>query len=164
MEDEARALLVETGAAPGDVTFRRTADMRFVGQGFDIPVPLPETLDTASVQGAFLDAYQRLFDRRIEGLPSEVLSWRLHATASRPAVPAALGKSIGGEPRKGSRQAYFPQAGLVETAVYDRYRLAPGVVLRGPAVVEERESTTVIGPDCTFMLDPQGNLVIDIEG
>jgi N-methylhydantoinase A len=164
MEEEARALLVETGAAPGDVTFRRTADMRFVGQGFDIPVPLPETLDAESVQGAFLDAYQRLFDRRIEGLPSEVLSWRLHATASRPQVPAALGKSIGGEARKGSRMAHFPQTGLVETAVYDRYRLAPGAVLRGPAVVEERESTTVIGPDCTFTLDPHGNLVIDIEG
>ena len=164
MEAEARALLVETGAAEGDVTFRRTADMRFVGQGFDIPVPLPATLDAESVQAAFIDAYQRLFDRRIEGLPSEVLSWRLHATASRPQVPATLGKSIGGDPRKGSRMAYFPQTGLVETAVYDRYRLAPGVVLHGPAVVEERESTTVIGPDCTFTLDPHGNLVIDIEG
>ncbi|MGG5823392.1 hydantoinase/oxoprolinase family protein [Falsiroseomonas sp. HW251] len=164
MEAEARALLVETGAAEGDVAFRRTADMRFVGQGFDIPVPLPDTLDADSVQAAFTEAYQRLFDRRIEGLPSEVLSWRLHATASRPQVPATLGASIGGDPRKGTRQAWFAQTGLVETAVYDRYRLAPDVVLHGPAVVEERESTTVIGPDSRFTLDPHGNLVIDIEG
>ncbi|PWS35595.1 methylhydantoinase [Falsiroseomonas bella] len=163
MEAEARALLVEAGAAPGDVTFRRSADMRYVGQGFDIPVTLPDTLGSAGVEHAFLDAYERLFDRRIEGLPMEVLSWRLHATASRPEVPGALGRSIGGEARKGTRDVWFPQTGMAPCAVYDRYRLAPGVMLRGPAVVEERESTTVIGPDASFTLDAQGNLVIEID-
>jgi len=164
MEAEARALLVEAGAAPGDVTFRRSADMRFVGQGFDIPVPLPATLDEGTVQAAFLDAYQRLFDRRIEGLPSEVLSWRLHATASRPEIPATLGARQHGDPRKGTRQAWFPGVGLTPTTVYDRYRLATGTTWRGPAVVEERESTTVVGPDASFTLDDHGNLVIVIEG
>jgi N-methylhydantoinase A len=163
MEAEARALIVEAGAAPGDVTFRRSADMRYVGQGFDIPVPLPDSLDAAGVERAFLDAYERLFDRRIEGLPMEVLSWRLHATASRPAVPGALGRGIGGEARKGTRDVWFPQTGMAPCAVYDRYRLAPGAMLRGPAVVEERESTTVIGPDAGFTLDAQGNLVIEID-
>jgi N-methylhydantoinase A len=137
--------------------------MRYVGQGFDIPVPLPSALDATSVEGAFLDAYERMFDRRIEGLPMELLSWRLHATASRPGVPAALGRSIGGAARKGTRDVWFPQTGLAPCAVYDRYRLEPGVQLRGPAVVEERESTTVIGPDASFTLDAQGNLVIDID-
>jgi N-methylhydantoinase A/oxoprolinase/acetone carboxylase beta subunit len=47
--------------------------------------------------------------------------------------------------------------------VHDRYRLKPGLSLRGPAVVEERESTTVIGPDASFTLDAQGNLVIEID-
>ncbi|WP_237213139.1 hydantoinase/oxoprolinase family protein [Falsiroseomonas oryziterrae] len=164
MEAEARALLVEAGAAPGDVTFRRSADMRFVGQGFDIPVPLPGRLDAEAVQSAFLDAYQRLFDRRIEGLPSEVLSWRLHATASRPEIPATLSARQPGDPRKGTREAWFPGVGLTPTAVYDRYRLAHGITYPGPAVVEERESTTVIGPDASFTLDAQGNLVISIEG
>jgi N-methylhydantoinase A len=163
MEAEARALLVEAGAVPGDVTFRRSADMRYVGQGFDIPVPLPEALDAAGVERAFLDAYERLFDRRIEGLPMEVLSWRLHATATRPEVPGALGRSIGGEARKGTRDVWFPQTGMAPCAVYDRYRLSPGVMLRGPAVVEERESTTVIGPDAGFTLDTRGNLVIEID-
>jgi N-methylhydantoinase A len=163
MEEEARGLLLEAGAAPGDVAFRRSADMRYVGQGFDIPVPLPDRLDAASVEAAFLDAYQRLFDRRIEGLPIEVLSWRLHATASRPEVPATLGASQPGTALKGTRQVWFPATGLAPCQVYDRYRLKPGEVLRGPAVVEERESTTVIGPDASFSLDAQGNLVIDID-
>ena len=163
MEAESRTLLVETGAAEGDVAFRRSADMRYVGQGFDIAVPLPETLTPESVERAFLDAYERLFDRRIEGLPIEVLSWRLAASASRPAVPATLGASIGGEAKKGERDVWFAQTGRKPCAVYDRYRLQPGVTLRGPAVVEERESTTVIGPDCDFGLDAHGNLVIDID-
>jgi N-methylhydantoinase A len=163
MEAEARRLLAEAGAREEEIVFRRSADMRYVGQGFDIPVPLPDTLDAASVQAAFLDAYQRLFDRRVEGPPVEVLSWRLHATGTRPAVPPVLGVATSGESRKGSRLAWFPQAGLVETAVHDRYRLKPGLVLRGPAVVEERESTTVIGPDASFLLDAQGNLVIEID-
>jgi N-methylhydantoinase A len=163
MEAEARTLLVEAGAAPDDVTFRRSADMRYVGQGFDIAVTLPEGFDAGAVERAFLDTYQRLFDRRIEGLPIEALSWRLHATASRPAVPATLGASLPGEALKGTRAAFFPGHGMIPCAVYDRYRLAPAAVLRGPAVVEERESTTVIGPDASFHLDAQGNLVIEID-
>jgi N-methylhydantoinase A len=163
MEAEARRLLAEAGAREEEIVFRRSADMRYVGQGFDIPVPLPNTLDAASVQAAFLDAYQRLFDRRVEGPPVEVLSWRLHATGTRPDVPPVLGATQGGDSRKGSRLAWFPQTGLVETAVHDRYRLQPGQRLRGPAVVEERESTTVIGPDASFLLDAQGNLVIEID-
>ena len=163
MEAEARTLLLETGAAPGDVAFRRSADMRYVGQGFDIAVALPEALTAASVEAAFLDAYQRLFDRRIEGLPIELLSWRLNASASRPAVPATLGASVGGVAKKGERDVWFAQTGRRPCAVYDRYRLQPGVTLRGPAVVEERESTTVVGPDCDFGLDLHGNLVIDID-
>jgi len=163
MEAEARRLLAETGAREEEIVFRRSADMRYVGQGFDIPVPLPETLNAASVQAAFLDAYQRLFDRRVEGPPTEVLSWRLHATGTRPEVPPVRGTAEAGESRKGSRLAWFPQTGLTETAVHDRYRLQPGLRLRGPAVVEERESTTVIGPDASFSLDEQGNLVIEIE-
>ena len=93
----------------------------------------------------------------------ELLSWRLHASASRPSVPATLGASRGGEAKKGERDVWFPQTGRKHCAVYDRYRLTPGVSLRGPAVVEERESTTVIGPDCDFGLDAQGNLIIDID-
>jgi N-methylhydantoinase A len=163
MEAEARATLTEAGASEGEITFRRSADMRYVGQGFDIPVPLPGVLDAEAVGAAFLDAYQRLFDRRIEGLPTEVLSWRLHATARRPEVPAVLAAGACGDPRKGTRQAWFPGTGLVACEVYDRYRLAPGTGRRGPAVVEERESTTIIGPDAGFAVDPSGNLIIDID-
>ncbi|HWN13032.1 MAG TPA: hypothetical protein VNU02_04175, partial [Candidatus Dormibacteraeota bacterium] len=56
----------------------------------------------------------------------------------------------------------FPEAGgYVETPVYDRYRLDPGARLSGPAIVEERESTTVIGPGALISVDAHRNLVAE---
>ena len=164
MEAEARAMLEDAGAAPGDVTFRRSVDMRYAGQGFDIAVPLPDTVDATTVEAAFLDTYQRLFDRRITGVPMEVLSWRLHATASRPGVPEGIVVPEGsGSALKGQRPVWFAETGLAPCNVFDRYRLVPGQRITGPAVVEERESTVVLGPDAAFTLDAHGNLLIDID-
>ncbi len=65
--------------------------------------------------------------------------------------------------RKGTRLAYFPESGgFVETTVFDRYRLAPTMTFCGPAIVEERESTVVIGPDATCRIDRHHNLVVDM--
>jgi N-methylhydantoinase A len=62
--------------------------------------------------------------------------------------PLQLGaRDAGAAALKGHRQVYFDEAGgFVEAAVYDRYALAPGTVVRGPAVFEENESTFVVGP------------------
>jgi N-methylhydantoinase A len=53
---------------------------------------------------------------------------------------------------------------MIDVAVYDRYRLGPGATFTGPAIVEERESTTVIGPDAMVSIDDQGNLVVTKGG
>jgi N-methylhydantoinase A len=71
--------------------------------------------------------------------------------------------SAGASARKGEREVWFPQTGFAPCAVYDRYGLAPGMKLVGPAVVEERESTIVIGPDARASVDAYRNLVIDID-
>jgi len=69
----------------------------------------------------------------------------------------------GGPARKGSRPAYFPEAGgTVEAAVYDRYTLRPGERIVGPAIVEERESTTVVPPSDSLIVDEQLNLRLTI--
>ncbi|MBI4628525.1 MAG: hypothetical protein HY729_07440 [Candidatus Rokubacteria bacterium] len=68
-----------------------------------------------------------------------------------------------GDPVKGRRPAYFPQAGgFVETTVYDRYRLAAGDEFTGPAVVEEEGSTLVVGPGATARVAPSGNIVMTL--
>jgi N-methylhydantoinase A len=67
-----------------------------------------------------------------------------------PAGPAAAMAP----PRKGTRKAYFPEAaGFLDTPVYDRYALRPGAAFEGPAIIEERESTTVVGPAAHITVD-----------
>ena len=73
-------------------------------------------------------------------------------------MPAAGGRAV-----KGARPAYFPEAGgFVETTVYDRYRLAVGDELDGPAVVEEEGSTLVVGPGAAARVAPSGNLILTL--
>ena len=64
--------------------------------------------------------------------------------------------------QKGTRRAYFAD-GEAECAVYDRYALPVGAVIEGPAMVEERESTCVIGPGDRTVVDPQLNLVAELS-
>jgi N-methylhydantoinase A len=76
-----------------------------------------------------------------------------------------IGPQAGGDdhPRKNVRQAYFPElGGFVETSVFDRYRLAPGAIVEGPAVIEERESTAIIGPNSRGRVDEHWNLIVEL--
>jgi N-methylhydantoinase A/oxoprolinase/acetone carboxylase beta subunit len=59
-----------------------------------------------------------------------------------------------------TRPAYFPETGWTDTPAYDRYRLFPGAEIAGPAIVEERESTTVIPPGMAAVCDEFGNLLV----
>jgi len=169
METEARALLVESGADPAEITLGRAADMRYVGQGFEVTVPLDDGLlaspSLQDVRERFLATYAQLFERRITDVPVEAMSWRLAASAPVPNVELNFGGQPArrGDPRKGMREVYFPQTGFASCAVYDRYSLQPGTHLAGPAVVEERESTIVVGPDARMTVDKHLNLIMDIE-
>ena len=74
-----------------------------------------------------------------------------------------LRQTTRGTALKGERLAYFPEAeGYLRTPVYNRYALAAGTALRGPAIVEERESTLVIGPNAAISVDTYGTLVVKL--
>ncbi len=169
MEAEARALLIEAGAEARRLTFRRSADMRYVGQGFEISVPVPDGVAAAAMPEAlrqnFLTAYQDLFGRRLEDVPIEALTWRLGASAPQRAITLAFPRPAGTSetPIKGVRAVYFPSTGFAPCQVYDRYMLVRGDRFRGPAVVEEREATVIVGPDAGFFIDEHLNLVMDID-
>jgi N-methylhydantoinase A len=168
MEAEALALLVDAGARPEEITLTRTADMRHIGQGFEIAVPVPDgPLDTESLSGireSFFDSYHQLFERTVRDVPIEAMSWRLAASAPVPNIKLDFsGQSDEAkESLKGTRQVYFPETGFTQCDVHDRYALRPGDSFTGPAVVEERESTTVIGPGGKVTVDPYRNLICDL--
>lgn len=168
MRQQGTVLLQEAGAELEEIRFRAAAEMRHVGQGFEIPVPLPGLLlsevDLPAMREAFFAIYRDRFGRVMEGTPIEVLNWRLACTAAGRSID--LGAAVpraDGEARRGSRRVLFEDAEWHECAVYDRYALPPGTVLAGPALVEERESTCVIGPGSRASVDAALNLVIELE-
>jgi N-methylhydantoinase A len=172
MEEEGTELLASAGLRGRDVTHRRAAEMRYVGQGHEVRVPLPPgPLTPASVPAlreAFETEYLRLYGRLGPPVSVEAITWRVVSSGPRPdlrlsTTPEAMGDVEAA--RKGTRRAYVPeQGGMIDVAVYDRYRLGPGATFNGPAIVEERESTTVIGAGAMVSVDAEGNLTVEIEG
>jgi N-methylhydantoinase A len=96
----------------------------------------------------------------------QVVSWRVRVCGPTPEPwTASTQPGPGGEPLKGERPVYFPElGGFVATRVYDRYRLTPATTLEGPAVIEERESTVIIGPAARGHVDHLLNLIVQVRG
>ncbi|CAE6738108.1 hydantoinase/oxoprolinase family protein [Paraburkholderia aspalathi] len=167
MEHDARALLVEAGAK--ECTIVRQADMRCVGQGFEIKVDLPACTLSADnlpqIREAFYNTYEQLFGRRPEDVPIEALSWRLAAVGEAPKIRLRFDGIRTGDAKivKGTRKAHFAGHGYVNCNVYDRYALRPGTKFDGPAIVEERESTVIVGPDGQVSVDEHLNLIVNIN-
>jgi N-methylhydantoinase A len=163
---EAHDLLARSGAAEG-VTIQRLVDMRYAGQGFTVTVPLPDgELDDRLAEPLrlrFGDEYERRFGSRLATGESEALHWRLTARVQTRTDHIAIDATGIGEPRRGEREVYFPEVGgFVASAVYDRYAIPAGSVVEGPALVQERESTLVVGPGATAAKDALGNLTLTI--
>jgi N-methylhydantoinase A/oxoprolinase/acetone carboxylase beta subunit len=169
LETEVRGQVVEAGGNPDRIDVRRSADMRYVGQGHEIRVPLPGgTLTTEAIpaiEASYASVYELLYGHATPGVPIEILSWRVTASAE-PELPSLRHTSTAAtsateQARKRTRPVYFAERGeSVDTPVYDRYALRPGDRLAGPAIVEERESTAVVPPDSTATIDEAFNLRI----
>ncbi|MDT7836299.1 hydantoinase/oxoprolinase family protein [Aquabacterium sp. OR-4] len=166
MEAASRDLLQRANQGGHAITVRWMADMRYVGQGFEVTVALPAgPLDEShlpQIRQAFQAAYLERFGRVVKDVAIEAVNWRLAAALPEQDITLAYA-SAEGEALRGTREVYFDGYGVTQARVYDRYRLRPGVQLSGPAVVEERESSCSLGPDCRFTVDGHYNLVVDIE-
>jgi len=170
METRGREFLLEAGVASKDVRFIRTADMRYVGQGFEVSVPIstePFTPESRSAfKTAFEKCYQDIYQRLCEDIAVEGVNWRLTATGPDPDIHAIkwwTDIAPAGSALKGHRKAYLPETGaFIEMPVYDRYQLSIGSEIEGPAIVEERESTLVINGPGTARIDGFGNIVLAI--
>ncbi|HEV1287395.1 MAG TPA: hydantoinase/oxoprolinase family protein, partial [Bryobacteraceae bacterium] len=166
LEQEGRRLLSEAGAPDTAVRVERAAEMRLAGQMHEITVTLPEgkiSRDSGpAIEDAFRAGYTARYTSVFEGAAMEILNFRVRCWVPSPEL--ALGKSAtgaGGMKRKGARPAWFGGR-FVETAVYDRYALADRDRIEGPAIIEERESTTVVAPGNSAVVDAVGNLRIAI--
>ena len=172
LEAEGRATLIEAGVDPAEITFIRRADLRHSGQGHQISVSLPfarfADIDLEDdLRPLFFARYEEIYGYAHRHLGLEITTCRLTASGPRPRVNVAE-STPGTAPTegaiKGTRPVYFAEAGgFVETPVYDRYLLQAGMVFEGPAIVEERDSTAVIGPGARVEVDRYANLIATLD-
>ena len=168
MEQEGRDLLHASGVADADVGVRRLCEMRYVGQGHEVTVELPDgslgSDDADRLANLYRKEYGRLYGREGPDVPLETITWRLEVSSPQPEIRLdgeENGAEDQGDARKEEREIYLPEeGGFLAVPVYDRYLLGPGATLDGPAVVEERESTVVIGPGSRAKIDGARSLVV----
>ena len=172
MEEEARAQLGREGFAPSAMRLKRSADLRYQGQSFELTVPVPAPLAGPTAGGDAIAGIAQAFGREHERTyghragpeePVEIVSVRLVAQGipDRPRVPERIQVDRGPAGEARTRRVYFgPEHGFIETAVVGRGDLAGG--RGGPLIVEEYDATCVVTPGAQATLDPWGNIVVDI--
>ena len=167
LERQGSQLLAGSGATPEEITHTRSVDIRYIGQGHEVRVPVPRGVlgekDQQSLQQGFYRVYRELYGRSGPAVGLEALTWRVVSSGPAPRMhrQAADGSPADRAALKGERLAYFPEfADYRETPVYDRYLLRAGDEIAGPAIIEERESTAVVGPGGGIRVDSQLNLVV----
>lgn len=144
------------------LSFETKGYFRYVGQGWEIPVDLPEAdagaPDESRFRALFEAVYQALFGRTVHGLDVEITSWSVRA--STPAVPAPPVEDMGdGAPAvpEGVRALYDPAAQRhAGAALIRREDFPAGRSLAGPAVITERETTVIVPPGFTATMQPDG--------
>ena len=168
LEADARAVLAATIPDPDAAAIERLADIRYVGQASELVVSLPPGPYSAASRDALLQAFEESYAAAFTRNPPsglvEIINVRVSASckvASGGLSMRALGNV--GAHIKGARLVYFPEYQNVHAAtVYNRYTLPAGQTFSGPAIVEERDSTLVIGPGGRFEQCSSGNLMVTV--
>jgi N-methylhydantoinase A/oxoprolinase/acetone carboxylase beta subunit len=159
-----RGRMKSEGVPAGDVRVVYSADMRYVGQAYELEVPLgvpvaPEQMP--AVLTAFHAVHERVYGYARMQQPVEFVNFRAVHTypLPRPALrPTARVSGALADARIGERRAWFAPAGFVATSIYDRARLPIGARVVGPAIVEQMDTTTVLPPSHEAVVDESGNL------
>jgi N-methylhydantoinase A len=169
LERRADRWFAREGIGPGARSIRRTVDMRYAGQNYELPVPFPDgPPDSAllkELMGRFERAHEQMYGYVAPEEPIQAVTFRLEARALvpraelRPHPPASSGPDAAVLAR---RQVWLAEAGgFVDCLVYDRDRLGPGHAIAGPAIVEQMDATTLVLPGQTARVDAYLNLLLE---
>jgi N-methylhydantoinase A len=169
LEREAQGVIGKTLPGTSETSVARAADMRFVGQGFELVTALPAGPYTSASEGAirdaFLETYRQLFGKVPPVAAIEIINIRVAVSAPTgdgrlETAAAARGAASA---LKGKRRAWVSTLNAyVEVPVYERDALAVGDVVEGPAIVEEASSTLIVPPNGRAVTDASGNIVVDL--
>ncbi|HMS79596.1 MAG TPA: hydantoinase/oxoprolinase family protein, partial [Burkholderiaceae bacterium] len=149
---------------------RRTADMRYAGQNYELAIPLPEGPVTAAtidaLNAGFAKAHQQRYGFVADDEPVQLVTLRLEASGkvrkAELVAPPDAGPDASGAVT-GEREVWFPEAGgWVTTPLYRRDLLKPGNRFTGPAIVEQMDTTTVVLPGMDARVDAYLNLILEV--
>jgi N-methylhydantoinase A len=168
MEKEGFVFLKNAGIDRSEGTISRIADMRYSGQGHEISVEIPNGfLDEKSlkiIEENFQKEYTIRYGRIIEDIGIEAVTWRVVVSGKSPEIiPNQVIKTEGHDALKGYRSIFLMgEKNYSDVPVYSRYDLKPNVTFEGPAVIEEMESTVIIGRNSAIRIDEFKNIIIDL--
>ena len=172
LADVAADKLAASGLTAERARFVRALDMRYEGQEHTVKVPLPSAHDFQAggmplLQSLFDQLHERMYAHASPGTPTELVNLRLSAIveSGKPSIlEIPRGTGDGGEALRSDRRVYFrDERDFVACPVYDRERLGAGDAFRGPAIVEEWNTTTIVHPGQRLGVDDYGNLIITEE-
>jgi N-methylhydantoinase A len=169
LEDQGRAAIAATRVAPQKIAIKRAADMRYVGQEHPVTVDLPVSVftkqDRTAIKRHFDELHLARYGTSAPQEPAEIVSLRTTVTGVMRKPPQDKIKRGSASPPRaaatGKRKAFFGK-GFVATPTFARAALLAGNRIKGPALIEEHASTTVLWPGDRLSVDPYGNLVIAI--
>jgi N-methylhydantoinase A len=154
------------GMPEGEPELECTAFMRYVGQGWEIPVSIPfkqyVSEDAIVFKNLFEKAYTQFFGRPIEGPDVEIVSWSVKASSPLPSVtPVKQIEAVRPAQAIAERLVFdVVQGGFVNTKIYQRENLKSGEQIDGPAIIAERETSTFITSSFTATVQPDGCLLV----
>ena len=169
LEKEGAAVLQETGKNQ-KIIVERTLMMRFVGQGAETDLAIEnksfDRWKKEQIRKLFDDVYQKLYGRTYAETPVEFVTFKVRASLPQRPFQIPPLKNTGktkADCIKGQRQAFsMIKKEYIPFTVYDRFKLFPGATLSGPAIIEEKESTIVMGEDARASVDEYGFVWIDL--
>jgi len=166
------AKILKKEAADDMIHYARSIDMRFVGQGSEMNIPVSAGDFTKfrkeEIRRLFDDAYEKLYGRTYPDSEVEFINFKVRASLPErllqlPKLRKKKGQTIKAA-IKGQRPAYSPAAkDFIPYTIYDRYKLFPGASFQGPAIIEEKESTFIVGEDAEVKVDGFGFLWVDLK-
>jgi N-methylhydantoinase A len=170
LEDQGRAAIASTSVKPARITVKRSADMRYVGQEHAVTVDIPQTVfarrDAKAIKRLFDATHELRYGTSAPAEPAEIVSLRSTvAGVMRKPGQAKIKRGTGKPPAAafaGKRQVHLGERGFRSTPTYRRTALRAGNTIKGPALIEEHASTTVLMAGDMMTVDPHGNLVISI--
>ena len=166
MEAEARGWLAAENPQVGEVQILGSADLRYIGQAFNLEIALPQTTPLTAITAAelarlFHETYERVYKNSDTQAPVELINLRVRIVGASPRLALRqLEPANGTAPQQKGRRKIWYAGAFHEAAVYDRLALKAGHVVTGPAIIEQYDTTTVVAPGYAAATDAHGILTL----